>query len=118
MSVQKLLTGSASVWRLICANGLMVSSEFANFSHKHIGFSPDDFMNSANEIANSAGEIAGRVDDMKLIEMTQVERGVFAQAAHNLVYDVPEEAPIYNTPNFFMNGVTTIKARICGLLLI
>ena len=84
----------ASVWRQICGNGLMVASEFANFSHKHIGFKPDDFVHSAREIAAAAGTIAERVDEMKVIELTQDERGVFAQAAHNLVYDEPEQAPI------------------------
>ncbi len=63
----KLIT---SVWRQICENGLMVSSEFANFSHKHIGFSPDEFIHSAGEIASAAGVIAERVDEMKVIEMS------------------------------------------------
>jgi len=84
----------ASVYRQICENGLMVASEFANFSHKHIGFKPDDFVHSAGEIASAAGIIAERVDEMKVIEMTPDERGVFAQAAHSLVYDEPEQAPI------------------------
>ncbi len=84
----------ASVWRQICGNGLMVASEFANFSHKHIGFSPDKFIHSAGEIASAAGTIAERVDEMKIIEMTPDERGVFAQAAHGLIYDEPEQAPV------------------------
>lgn len=84
----------ASVWRQVCGNGLMVSSEFANFSHKHIGFSPDDFIHSAGEIASAAGAIAERVNEMKLIEMTPDERGIFAQAAHSLIYDEPEQAPV------------------------
>ncbi|TKB11299.1 DUF932 domain-containing protein [Desulforhopalus sp. IMCC35007] len=83
-----------SVWRKICGNGLMVASEFANFSHKHIGFSPDDFIQSAFEIAAAAGTIADRVNEMKVIEMTPDERGVYAQAAHSLVYDEPESAPV------------------------
>ncbi len=84
----------ASVWRQICGNGLMVASEFANFSHKHIGFSPDKFIHSAGEIASAAGTIAERVNEMKIIEMTPDERGVFAQAAHGLIYDEPEQAPV------------------------
>jgi len=76
----------ASVFRQICGNGLMVASEFANFSHRHIGFKPDDFVHSAGEIAASAGIIADRVDEMKAIKMTQDERGIFAQAALGLVY--------------------------------
>ena len=84
----------ASVWRQICGNGLMVASEFANFSHKHIGFNPDDFIHSAGEIASAAGTIADQVDDMKVIELTPDERNVFAMSAHSLVYDDPESAPI------------------------
>jgi len=84
----------ASVWRQVCGNGLMVASEFANFSHKHIGFSPDDFIHSALEIAAAAGTIAERVEEMKIIEMTPDERGVYAQAAHALIYDEPENAPV------------------------
>ena len=76
----------ASVWRQICGNGLMVASEFANFSHKHIGFKPDDFVHSAREIAAAAGTIADRVDEMKAIEMTPDERSIFAQTALGLVY--------------------------------
>jgi len=83
-----------SVWRQICGNGLMVASEFANFSHKHIGFKPDDFVHSAGEIATAAGTIAERVNEMKVIEMTPDERGIFAQASHNLIYDDPEQAPV------------------------
>ncbi len=85
---------TASVWRQICSNGLMVASEFANFSHKHIGFSPDDFIHSAGEISSAAGEITDRVDDMKVIEMTPDERGIYATAAHSLMYDEPGKAPI------------------------
>jgi len=55
----------------------MVASEFANFSHRHIGFKPDDFVHSAGEIAVAAGSIAERVDEMKDIEMTPDERGLF-----------------------------------------
>jgi len=84
----------ASVWRKICGNGLMVASEFANFSHKHIGFSPDDFIHSAGEIASVAGIIADQVHAMKAIEMTPDERGIYAQAAHNLVFTEPEKAPV------------------------
>lgn len=97
MSGLKPIKTVASVWRLICGNGLMVASEFANFSHKHIGFSPDAFVYSASEIATAAGTIAERVDEMKVIEMTPNERGVFAQAAHGLIYDEPEKAPVEPT---------------------
>ena len=84
----------ASVWRQICGNGLMVASEFANFSHKHIGFSPDNFIHSAGEIASAAGTIADQVESMKVIEMTPDERGIYARVAHSLVFKEPENAPV------------------------
>lgn len=86
----------ASIWRKVCGNGLMVSSEFANFTHKHVGFDPDAFMQSAVAIAGSAGIIADQVEEMKLIELSPEERVSFAEAAHILRYgENPEkETPI------------------------
>ncbi|MHB1349727.1 MAG: DUF932 domain-containing protein [Anaerolineaceae bacterium] len=84
----------ASVWRQICGNGLMVASEFANFSHKHIGFNPDEFIHSAGAIAEAAGTIADQVETMKAIEMTPDERGIYVHGAHKLVFPEPENAPI------------------------
>ena len=84
----------ASIWRKICGNGLMVASELLSFSHRHLGFDPEAFMDSAKTIAGSAGVVAEKVDQLKAIELTPEERGVFAGAAHRLVYDDPEKAPI------------------------
>lgn len=84
----------ASIWRKICGNGLMVSSDLVNFQHKHMGFDSNELASSAITIAGSAGEIANQVEDLKTIELTQDERGVFATAAHQLVYKEPENAPI------------------------
>jgi hypothetical protein len=84
----------ASVFRKVCANGLMVSSELFNFSHKHLGFDGDAFLDSAREIAGGAGEIAAEIDTMKTIELTPDERGVFARAAHTVRFEDPERAPI------------------------
>lgn len=85
---------AASVWRKICGNGLMVPAEFANFSHKHVGFNPDLFVESAMKIANSASVIADNVQEMKVIELEPNERGVFALAAHKLMYDDLAMSPI------------------------
>lgn len=79
---------------MVCSNGLMVGTEYANFSHKHVGFNPDDFLVSAGKIASAAGAIADQVEDMKVIEMTPDERGIYAMSAINLVYEEPEKAPI------------------------
>lgn len=84
----------ASIWRKVCGNGLMVSSDVFNFSHKHMGFDSDAFAYSAQQIAANAGKIAAQVDTLKSIELQPNEKGVFARAAHQLVYDDPQNAPI------------------------
>ncbi len=87
----KIMVG---IWRFICSNGLVVGDEYANFSHKHIGFNPDDFMQSAVQIAGSAGNIAGQMDELKQIELIPEAQSIFAKSAHQLVYDEPNEAPV------------------------
>jgi Domain of unknown function (DUF932) len=84
----------ASIWRKICANGLMVSSKLFNFSHKHVGFDITAFLDSAYKIAEGTGDIATQVDNLKAIDLSPNEKGVFAMAAHELVYGDIETAPI------------------------
>ena len=88
----KLLAG---VFRFVCSNGMIVGDQYANFTHRHVGFSPEDFLLSAKSVADSAEVIAHRVDEFKAIELEPNEEGVFAMAAHKLVYgDEVVEAPI------------------------
>ena len=87
----KLIT---SVWRYACGNGLMVSSEFANFTHRHVGFDLNKLIGSALEIAAASASVSEQVEAMKVITLTPDERGVFAASAHQLVYDDPTEAPV------------------------
>ena len=87
----KLIT---SVWRYACGNGLMVSSEFANFTHRHVGFDIDALISSALEIANASALVSDQVEAMKIITLNSNERGVFAASAHRLIYDNPKKAPV------------------------
>lgn len=84
----------ASIWRKICGNGLMVSSKLFNFSHRHVGFDIKAFMNSAYQIAEGAGDVAAQVNNLKAIDLSPNEKGVFAMAAHKLIYNDIETAPI------------------------
>jgi hypothetical protein len=95
----KLIT---SVWRYACGNGLMVSSDFANFTHKHIGFNPDELVHSALEIADASSMVADQVENMKAITLAPAERSIFATAAHQLIYDILDQAPI--TPEQLLNA--------------
>ena len=92
----------AGVWRFVCGNGLMVGSELMNFRHKHVGFNMEELLGSALKIANHAGVVAQQIDDMKTIDMTPDEQGVYAMAAHNLVYrDQADQAPV--TPDALLH---------------
>lgn len=85
---------AASIWRKICGNGLMVASEFVNFTHRHVGFSQEEFVQSAEKIAASASVLVDQMEYLKGIQLMEEERQIFATAAHQLVYDKPESAPI------------------------
>ncbi|MBU1014785.1 MAG: DUF945 domain-containing protein [Bacteroidetes bacterium] len=84
----------ASIWRKICSNGLMVSNDLLNFSHRHIGFDGNAFLESAQKIVASTSMIADQVDFMKSIELTPDDRGVFAITALEAAYNEPEKAPV------------------------
>lgn len=86
---------AASVWRQVCSNGLMVANDLFAFSHRHINFDGNAFLESAQRISNGASEIAAQVENFKVIELTPDEKGVFAKMAHHTVYDDPEKAPIF-----------------------
>lgn len=82
----------ASIWRKVCGNGLMVSSNLLNFKHRHIGFNQNEFIESANKIASHAGLIAERINEFKSIDLENGERTAFAQVAINYAYG--ENSPI------------------------
>lgn len=91
----------ASVWRLVCGNGLMVASDFANFTHRHVGFKGDDFMESAEKITASASIINDQMDYLKGIQLNYQEQLVYAESAHKLIYEETDHAPI--TPERLLN---------------
>jgi hypothetical protein len=84
----------ASVWRLVCGNGLMIASDFANFTHRHVGFNKNDFVSSADKITASATVINDQMDYLKGISLRFDEQIAYAEAAHKLVYENIEDAPI------------------------
>lgn len=73
--------------RLVCSNGMVIGSTYAEFRHRHMGFNPDLFIESAKFVADSMTQVAERVQEWETIELTPNEQGVFAQAAHNVLYE-------------------------------
>ena len=72
----------------------MVASDFANFTHRHVSFNENDFVESADKITSSATLINDQMDYLKGIPLGYDEQIVYAESAHKLVYEDLESAPI------------------------
>lgn len=87
----KLIGG---VFRFVCTNGMVIGDKVAEYSHKHVGFSPDMFIASAENVGKHIEKSAGVIEDWQTIRMEETEQDVFAMASHRLIYEDPENAPI------------------------
>ncbi|MCP3940973.1 MAG: DUF945 domain-containing protein [Desulfobacteraceae bacterium] len=87
----KLIGG---VFRFVCANGMVVGDKMAEYSHRHVGFSPEKFISSAKAVGNHIEKIAHVVDDWKSIKLEKNEQGVFASAVHDFLYEESAKSPI------------------------
>lgn len=85
---------TCGVYRMVCSNGLWSGQEHMNSSHVHINFSPEEFEGSVMNLSERAAEFVPMIAQMKAIELTPDEQGVFALAAHHATYDKPQEAPM------------------------
>jgi len=87
----KLIGGA---FRFVCSNGMVIGDKVAEFSHKHMGFDADKFIESASHVGQHIEKTAGVIDDWQAIELEEVEKDVFASVAHSFLYEEPEKAPI------------------------
>ncbi|WP_022669459.1 DUF932 domain-containing protein [Desulfospira joergensenii] len=85
------------VFKFACANGLVIGDRMAEYSHRHVGFTPEKFIESAAMVGKHIEKVAGVVDDWQTIQLEEIEKDYFAQAAHKLIYDEPEKSPIRST---------------------
>jgi len=82
------------VFEFLCSNGLIVGDKMAEFHHRHVGFDPHLFIESAGQVGSHMEKVAGVIEDWKAIELEPAERGIFASAAHQIIFKEPEKAPI------------------------
>ncbi len=83
-----------SVFRKVCSNGLMVSHEYTNFIHKHIGFTMEQLIESALSIAESVATVSDEIESLRTIALEPEERTIFAESALRLMYLDIKESPI------------------------
>ncbi|TSD02563.1 MAG: hypothetical protein Athens071416_638, partial [Parcubacteria group bacterium Athens0714_16] len=55
---------------------------------------PDMFINSALLVGEHIEKTAGVIEDWQTVKMEKNEQGIFVKAAHQLIYEDPEKAPI------------------------
>lgn len=85
----------AGLYRLICANGLMVSdSTFQHVSIRHSGYQTQEVLDASFKVLDSIPAITENVELFRSRRLTPVESKAFAEAALILRYDDPAAAPI------------------------
>lgn len=77
----------ASIWRYICKNGLKTAHEMFNFTHLHINFDEQKFIDSARAIAHGVGQIAPQIESLKQIELAPDQRREFAGLVMDQLWD-------------------------------
>ena len=85
----------AGVYRLICANGLVVGNSFAEARVRHTKNAPDEIVEASFRVIEALPGIAKSVERMQSTPLEPFEREAFATAALTLRYE--ENAPIQPT---------------------
>lgn len=82
------------IYRLVCSNGMVVGRDYMSFSHRHVNFQMNQFMESSRIISKGLLTIADKVEEWTQIKLETPEKLDFAFAAHNMIYGEREEYPI------------------------
>lgn len=83
------------IFRLVCANGLIVGSAWQSVRVRHVGQSAlDRAIEGAFEISKQVEALTGKVEAMKALQLTEVEQNIFASEAARLI--LPETAVNYS----------------------
>ena len=88
-SAYKIMAG---VYRLVCANGLIVGSSFAEVSVRHTKNAAEDIIDASFKVIEALPAIQDGIEAMRLLKLEPEERSAFATAALTLRY--PDAAPI------------------------
>jgi hypothetical protein len=85
----------AGVFRLVCANGLVVSeASFGAISIRHTHRTVEQVVNASQNIARNSDGIGTRIDSFRQRMLSDEERTDFANRALALRYDTAAEAPV------------------------
>lgn len=82
-STFKLLGG---FYRLVCSNGLVVGDDICQFVHRHVDFSIEEFIENAKKIDKTLVSQGKKIDDWKIVELSDQDRIAFAGATVELLH--------------------------------
>jgi len=82
------------IFRFVCANGVVIGDQFAEFSHTHINFDPDHFINASKLIHDHLTKVIDKIDQWRTIQLEKTEKEQFALAAHHLISAKPADSPL------------------------
>lgn len=71
-------------FRFVCANGLMVGETFNEVKVRHSGNAISEVIEGAFTVLEDAEQITDQVQSFKAISVNEAERGILAEAAHQL----------------------------------
>lgn len=76
---------SGFIQELVCANGLVIGKNAAEYRHRHVNFEHDIFVESAKFMAEKMDKIGHRIENWENIELEEQEAFIFANAARTFV---------------------------------
>lgn len=84
----------AGVFRLVCANGLIVGQADNEIRVRHSGNAVDNVIEGAYRVVNDFDAVQEQIEGMKALPMRPEHRQAFARAALALRFDEPENCGI------------------------
>jgi hypothetical protein len=82
------------IYRLVCSNGMVVGRDLMGFTHRHMSFELDQFMESARFIAGHMSKVGDKIEDWTRITLQEPERLEWAGTVLEHIYG-EDPAPVF-----------------------
>jgi len=87
-SALKIMLG---LYRLVCANGLIMGTSYFNASIRHVGDARAAALEAANELMDHRGDLLSQVEALSAVTLSQFDVQGFANWAVTNLMDIPIE---------------------------
>lgn len=101
----------AGIFRLVCANGLIVGEKDTEIRIPHSGRAVDNVIDGAFRVINDFDKVTESIEQMKQIQLPEPLRLAFAEAAREVRFDDAENSGV----NSYCAHIALLtRALICG----